>query len=123
MILVDLTPDVSGHLAMALRQHMKWARATGLLLPEGVARLERAFTNQAIQGQRRTALDSPAPSIHDQHEEPLLVTYGTAANKLSCSTRTIGRLVAAGKLTPVKVGGLSRIPMAQLEGIATEDAA
>lgn len=46
---------------------------------------------------------------------PLAMTYGTAAARLSVSERTVQRLVAAGALPAVDVGGCPRIREADLQ--------
>ena len=47
--------------------------------------------------------------------DPLLLTYGAAGAKLSLSARTIRRLVDAGDLPVVRIGGAVRIAQADLE--------
>jgi len=46
---------------------------------------------------------------------PKLLSYAATAQVLGVSERTVKRLVAAGDLTPVRIGGSARIRVEQLK--------
>jgi hypothetical protein len=54
----------------------------------------------------------------DDGPRPILVDQATAARMLSCSRITIFRMVRTGELKPVKISGLVRYPVAQLQALA-----
>ena len=54
----------------------------------------------------------------DDGPRPILVDQATAARMLSCSRMTIFRMVQSGELKPVKISGLVRYAVAQLQALA-----
>ncbi len=56
---------------------------------------------------------------HAQTMSPRLLTYAATATVLGVGERTVKRLVTSGVLTPVKIGGSSRIRVEQLDDYIT----
>lgn len=50
-------------------------------------------------------LERPTVALPSTMDDALLITYETAASLLATSTRTVRRLIAAGELPTVDVGG------------------
>lgn len=106
---------LAGHVAVALAAHLKWVRGNGLREPQGLQELADLFRAGASGGQPGTALDEAAELRDSGRVEVLLVSYDRAAAVLSCSTRQLKRLAAAGEIPTVRLGGLVRIRVADLE--------
>ncbi len=54
--------------------------------------------------------------------EPYAVSYETAAQRLSVSTKTIQRMVKVGQLLTVIIGGKKKIPTSELRRVTTPEA-
>jgi len=52
--------------------------------------------------------------IGNQNDSPVLVTYKEAATALGCSVRTIFRLVAEGKIRPIRLRNAVRIDLQEV---------
>ena len=52
--------------------------------------------------------------IGNQNDSPVLVTYEEAATALRCSVRTIFRLVAEGKIRPIRLRNAVRIDLQEV---------
>ncbi len=109
VIVLSVTAEVAGHVTIALQEHRKWARRAGLALPEELPEIERALAIRARRGQDGTPLEDLWSVRHAQTMTPRLLTYAATATVLGVGERTVKRLVAAGDLTPVRIGGSSRV--------------
>jgi excisionase family DNA binding protein len=119
-MLVDVTAELAGHLATALRMHRDWAARTGIRVPAGFAELEQAFTSRARRGQPGTALEELWVLRQSPDMTPRLLTYSQTATALSCSERQVKRLVADGLVPAVRVGaGAARIRVSDLDAYVT----
>lgn len=114
-LLLDVTPALAGHIATAIRVHREWAVRAGLQVPAGLLEVESHLASRAMRGQTGTPLDS-LWEVRDGHlVTPRLLTYEDTARALSCSVRTVKRLVAAGELRAVRVGGGARIRVSDVD--------
>jgi excisionase family DNA binding protein len=114
-LLIDVSPELAGHIALALGQHRRWAARTGLQLPAGLSEFERHLTRRATQGQRGTPLEDLWAVRDGAHVTARLLAYEDAAAALSVSERTVKRLVARGQLRAVRVAGTARIRVCDLD--------
>jgi excisionase family DNA binding protein len=114
VLVFDVAPPLAGHLAVALQTHLKWLRRSQLREPEGLQDMVDLFRMRASGGQRVTAVDALEELRDATAMAPLLITYEQAARSLSCSPRQVKRLIAAGDLAAVRVGGLARIRVTDL---------
>lgn len=115
VVLLDLDPELAYYLARALGRDIAWAERVGQQVPDRVMALHLACRSKVIESQARTRQEFVASAGHDQDTPPIAVTYTEAAHRLSVSKRTIGRMIAAGELTSVKIGGSKRIPVKALD--------
>lgn len=114
-LLLQLSPTLAGHLATAVRAHRQWAARVSLPAPPELAELERIFTETANGRQQPSVLDELAALRDRPPVAARLLDYRSVADGLSVSVRTVERLVAAGQLRTVRVGGASRVPVADLD--------
>jgi excisionase family DNA binding protein len=114
-LLIDVSPELAGHLALAIGQHRQWADRAGLQLPAGLPEFERHLTSRATQGQRGTPLEDLWRVRDGDQVTRRLLTYDDAARALACSLRTVKRLVAKGQLTAVHLAGAARIRVTDLD--------
>ena len=117
-MILDPDRELAGHLAVSMRKHRQWAAQQRLRLPAEWADLEKIFTLRATEGQPGTSLEDLWTFRESRFMEPKLMTYDEAASVLACSVRQVKRLVSAGDLTPIKLGGLSRLRVADVESLA-----
>lgn len=115
LLVLAVSAEVAGHLCIALQQHVRWARGTGLGLPEGLKDLEVALATRARRGQQGTPLEDLWSVRHAAQVSPKLLSYAAAAQILGVGERTVKRLVAAGDLPVVRVLGSARIRVEQLD--------
>lgn len=110
MIIVD--DDLLGrHLGAALRTYIRELRRDGISVPKAVAELEIAVRG----GQGRSTVDAaPEADDHDRVDQ-LAMSYRRAAARLDVSDSTLRRLIAAGEIAVVRVGGATRIRSVDLE--------
>lgn len=123
LVFVDVSDELAGHLAYALRRYLKYARSVGMPVPDEVRQLEQRFTLSANRSHKEPDARSGGKGVHDGHMDALTVTYADAAQALRVSRRTINRLVADGTLVPAQIGGSKRIPVEQLRRIAKGETA
>jgi len=114
-LLIDVSAELAGHLALAIGQHRQWAARTGLQLPAGLSEFEQHLTTRATRGQRGTPLDDLWQVRDGADVTRRLLTYEDTARALTCSERTVKRLVAGGQLTAVRLAGAARIRVADLD--------
>jgi excisionase family DNA binding protein len=107
-LILDVPRTLSGHLSVALGNHLTWLRRNGYSVPDGLAELQTLFRCKASESQEKpngaVALELVEPRL-----DPLVLTYEEVARMLCCSPRSVGRLVSSGALPTVKVGGLARV--------------
>ena len=115
ILVLALTAEAAGHVCIAIQQHRMWARTAGLALPDELDHLERALANRARRGQAGTPVEDLWEVRHAEQVSPKLLSYAATATVLGVGERTVKRLVAAGDLTPVRIGGSSRVRVEQLE--------
>lgn len=119
-LIFDVTPALAGHLATAIRVHREWAARTGLQLPSGLLELESHLASRAMRGQRGTPVDDLWEVRDGGQVSPRLLTYDETARSLSCSERTVKRLVASGELCAVRLGeGAARIRVTDVDAYVT----
>lgn len=114
-LFIDVSPNLAGHLVIAIRLLREWATRTAYQLPPGLAEFQEALTSRAMRGQAGTAVDDLFQVRDGQSVTPRLLTYEDAASALACSDRSVKRLVAGGQLRAVRVGGTARIRLADLD--------
>lgn len=112
-LFLDVPRVLAGHLSVALGNHLKWLQRNGYSVPDGLAELQALFRSKASGGQGEpngaVALELVEPRL-----DPLVLQYAEVARMLRCSPRTVGRLVSSGALPTVKVGGLARVRVVDL---------
>lgn len=112
-----LSAEDAGHLAVAVRLYRHSARAQGIAVPSTFAAYETELASRAMKGQEGTPLDDlwavakPGP----MPTPPRLLTIQEAAYAMHMSLRTAKRRVAEGTLPSVKVGGLTRVRVGDLD--------
>lgn len=105
-LLVVLEPETAGHVAIALVRHLRWAREGGTPVPATVREIAEAATSAARSRQEPTTVAALEALVEGARmSEPLLLPYDSAAGILGLSHRTVERMVAAGELPSVAVGG------------------
>lgn len=115
-LFLDISAELAGHLAIALRQHRQWAARAGLETPPELADLAEALAFRAMRGQEGTPLDDLWSARDREVVTRRLLTYEETGHALGCSQRTVKRLVATGELTAVQVGrGTVRVRAADLD--------
>ncbi len=114
-LIVSFSTELLAFVVHALREHQKLYTRNGMQVPAGVADVVAALTSGATVGQSVPPLEADGDSREIGPVSPRLVTYATAAQMLACSHRTVKRLVAAGALNTVRVGGLSRLRVADID--------
>ncbi len=103
------------HLAQALTRHRLRVERDGGAVPESVLVLERLARFRVTAGQDGSEISGSAPSVDDHGVTPRLLTYRQAADALVCSESTVKRLVAAGELPCVHIGGAVRVRVSDLD--------
>ncbi len=103
------------HLAQALRTHRVRVERDGGAVPESVLVLERLARFRVTAGQDGSGNGGSAPSVDDHGVTQRLLTYRQTADALVCSESTVKRLVAAGELPCVHIGGAVRVRVSDLD--------
>jgi excisionase family DNA binding protein len=113
--LLELSPGVAGHLAIAIHSHRSWAAGVPMRVPLELVELERVWSQAATGGQGRPAFDE----LRDLSERPAMsprcLSYESVASALDVSVRTVRRLVSGGDLPSVRVGGSVRVRVSDLD--------
>lgn len=102
---VSGSPTTLRHLERALRLYLDQLRRDGYPAPPDLLAFLR--TVQASSGQERPKVAAPWHES-DGGDMSLTVTYEEAGRMLSCSERTVRRLVASGTLPVVEIGPRTR---------------
>lgn len=115
-VIIDLDATCWAHLSTALVFHRRWCRGNAIPVPDDVVRLAE-HAKCVTDRQAPTEVRPEVVTAHDVFmTTALAATYADAARRLGVSKRTVERLVAAGSLPSVDVGGVRRIRVADLEG-------
>lgn len=115
LILLDLPPEVCGHVAVAIRRYRSTSVRDGRAVPVALADLERLLSQRAIARPEATELERLESMGEGESMTPVLLDTKQAARRLLCSQRTLQRRVAAGQLTPVRNGRIVRFRVADLD--------
>lgn len=110
MILLDLSPALRVHVALAVRDRIRQLRRNGIAVPPELGALANALwrPGEDRTGQERSEV-APTPGPGDRgatdgSAPPLLLPAPGAARRLGISERSLRRRVAAGDLTRVRIG-------------------
>jgi excisionase family DNA binding protein len=111
-----LSREDVAHLHRALAAHAAWCRTNQVTRPPGICRLEALLRDTGGHGVTTVATH---PGVGDAaghvHDEPLLcVSLDAAGARLGVSGRTVRRLVDAGELPAVRIGGSPRVRLDDL---------
>ena len=113
-LVLALSDESVSHLVDAIALHLRQYRRLGRPVPDELPALARALQSSVTAGQD----ESPSPACARTHEaedmQPLLVPRSGAAHLLGCSESTVQRLVRAGDLKAVRVGGVTRYRVDEL---------
>lgn len=112
-----MNPDVAAarHLEIALRTHRVKVERNGGAVPESVQLFERLARFRVSGGQDGSLPGDSTGAPDDQGVTPRLLTYRQAGDALTASESTVKRLVAAGDLPAVRIGGAARIRIVDLD--------
>ncbi|CCH77736.1 Excisionase/Xis, DNA-binding (modular protein) [Nostocoides japonicum T1-X7] len=119
LLVLEVTPEAAGHIAVALLLHAKEARKAALDLPVGLDDLTTAFVNRARRGQDGSPLQDLWKVRQAAVVTPRLLTYADTAKALGVGESTVKRLVRRGDITAVHVLGAARIPVAEVDAYIT----
>ncbi len=114
-MLMSLSIEVLAYLIHALRAHETTYRRNGAEIPTGVPELVAQLSFGVTQGQPGPTSAKPSAIRHVEVMAPRLCTYETAAGLLDISPRTLKRWIQAGELHPFRVGGVTRIRVAEID--------
>jgi excisionase family DNA binding protein len=110
-VILVVSDAVARHLGAALRLYVRELRRDGVPVPMALSELAIA----ASSGQARPTLDGPADAGDHPGMDPFAVDFRAAGDLLGVSDRSVRRLVRAGELTAVPIGGCKRIRVADLK--------
>ena len=114
-VIVELDQRGWAHVATALRAHVAWCGHEGIAVPDDVAALLTYARRSDTDRLGATDVRSDDALAHAvAMNQALAVSYAAAASRIGVSKRTIERLVAAGDLPTIDVGGAQRIRTADL---------
>jgi len=109
-------PDLIIHLALALSQHLRELRRSGMPVPREIDELAASLLQSAKSRQDTTFVDSYLRRTHYARvPDRMLLTKAEAAERLGVSIRTVERLAATGRLPLVHVERAARIRVSDLE--------
>jgi excisionase family DNA binding protein len=112
LLVLELDDALRGHLALAVRMHRVQLRRNGRPVPRGLVALEAAFCVPVRQGATEVA-DPVQPQ--DAGGMALAITLDKTARTLGVSRRSVERMIAAGVLPAVSIGGIRRVRVRDLE--------
>jgi excisionase family DNA binding protein len=117
LFIVEFTPDVAGHLAVAVELYRRELRnAKGWAGPDQLDTFGKALQSHARERLQPTAVAALAGLLEDGGMVPLLVPKKEAARILGgVSLRSVDRLIADGHLPAVTVGGRVLVRRSDLE--------
>jgi excisionase family DNA binding protein len=115
-VVMSPTAEDAAFITHALRDLARTYRRNGAVVPAGVTQLASHLISGVNGGQAGSSNDTtPQTEERVSNGPSLLVRYETAAELLEISVRTVKRLIAAGELQPVRLGGTSRLRRVDLE--------
>lgn len=113
--LASFDPELVKYVMLALRDRARELDRNGMRPPAGVNELVEVLIRGASEGQPGTTLGERPHPVQVEPMSARLVTYDTAAVMLACSLRQVKRLIAAGDLPTVTIGGAKRIAVSDLD--------
>lgn len=119
-------PTLAAHIGRALKDHVTWCRTNGTPTPPelvGIAPQRLDLLARFVQmlvgtGPERTSL-AALGDLPDAAPVPIAYTFVEAGQLLRVTERQIRRLVQAGELQAISVGGQRRIHRDDLTDYAT----
>jgi excisionase family DNA binding protein len=114
-MVVSPSVEVAAYIIHALRERTVQSRRNGIVVPDGIADIERALALSVSAGHNGTAPAGPAKTEQIEVMKPRLIRYETAAELLDISVRTLKRRIAAGDLHPISIGDTPRIRVVELD--------
>lgn len=106
---------IAAHLARAISKHEAECRRDGVLLPPALPLLVDFLVSLASARQDATPLADLANADHSGPMERTLLTKRETAAELRCSVRTVERMISAGRLAAVELGGQLRVRRVDLD--------
>lgn len=111
--LLRLAPDEVGFVAVALRRWCAEHEHVGRVPPRAAVAVADRFGELADRSGHGLLIVATGTDTGEHHGlAGELADFGTVAEWLGCSERTVRRLVSRGELTGHRVGRLVRIPTA-----------
>lgn len=104
MWLMHLSPEVAGHLVVAIRTHRERCVRDNIQLPQALRDLEQSLRIRAMRGQEGSPLADLWEVVQSSSMRQQLLSFDDTAAVLACSKSALKRLVADGALAPVRVG-------------------
>ncbi len=115
--------ELLAFVAAAIAGHARTRQRNGLPVPPLALTVARWAADTARSGTTRQPLARPTETgDRVGMERPLLLTIPGAAVLLSVSERTVRNMIADGRLTPVKIGGATRIRRADVVALVAAPA-
>jgi len=115
LFVIALSAEVSGHLAVAVLEHLRACKRLGLATPPELPDLVRELANRATRGQDGSPLSDLWQVRQSSGMSSKLVSYADAAKVLGVSPTTVKRLVRSGDLTPVHLLGSARLRVCDID--------
>lgn len=110
-LVLGLDEVLTAHLRRSVMDHRRWCRANGVPFPVGLDELVAVLADQGGLGRPQFDLFG---DDSDSGHMVLALEYAETAARLHVSERTVRRLVAAGALPAVDIGGCKRVRTSDL---------
>lgn len=114
-LVLGLTQNDAAHLVVALQQYRKRCAVDHMPYPPALREMEGQVSSGVMRGQDGSTFAEALAALNSVSVSRELLDYRQAAQMLSCSLSTIKRRVAAGELTPVRNGGITRLKVDDLK--------
>jgi excisionase family DNA binding protein len=115
-VVMSPSSEDAAFIVHAIRELANTYRRNGATVPSGVMLLRAHLISGVTSGHAGSGNDDRGQTEERvSHGPPLLLKYGTAAQLLEVSVSTVKRLVKAGELHPVPIGGAARLRRTELE--------
>jgi excisionase family DNA binding protein len=115
LLFIDADAHLAAHLAQAIASHNVTAVRDGFSVPRELLQLEAAARNKVRSGQSGSTFATEEATADAEVMAPRLLTYAEAGRLMAVSDSTVKRLVAAGDLSPVHIGGAARLRICDLD--------
>jgi len=115
LFVIALSAEVSGHLAVAVLEHLRACKRLRLATPPELPDLVRELANRATRGQDGSPLSDLWQVRQASGMSSKLVSYADAATVLGVSPTTVKRLVRSGDLTPIHLLGSARLRVCDID--------